>query len=208
MALNRPFGLAPVRVGNANVANFQVNKYRIPLADASQYSIGDLVKQLASADTNGIPNVQKAASGNTVRGVVVGVENPTVNAPSLQGVVLDTTITGVPATKLRDYYVLVVDDPDMLWNVQDDGITGGNLVAASANLNSNFTVANPTLGYQMSASVLTSASFATTVGLTLKLIGLAQLPAIPGGGSNAFAAFGVWLTKINQHELMGNQVGI
>lgn len=208
MALNRPFGLAFARNGYAASTNMQLNKYRIPSTDASQYSLGDLVKQLAGADANGISNVQKAAAGNTVRGVIVGVENPSINIPSLQGVVLDQTITGIPAVKTRDYYVLVADDPDLLWNVQDDGITGANLVAASANLNANFTVANPTLGYQMSGTVLNSSTFAVTAALPLKLIGLAQLPAIPGGGSNAFGAYGVWLVKINQHELMGNQAGI
>lgn len=208
MALNRPFGLAPARGGSASDFNAQVQKYRIPSGDGSAYYIGDPVKAAAGADTNGIPNVQAVAGTDTLRGVIVGVENPTVNAASIQGVVLDQTITSVPATKTRDYYVWVNDDPDQFFMIQDDGITSGKLVAASANLNFSLTIAAPSLGYQLSGTVILSSSLATTNTLNMKALGLAQLPAIAGGGSNAFGAYAVWMCKINEHELMGAQAGV
>jgi hypothetical protein len=208
MALNRPFGLSIVRHGNANPLNMSVNKYRVPSTDGSAFYIGDPVRQVAGADTNGIPNVQKGSGTVAARGVLIGVENPATGLASLQGVVLDTTVTSIPATKAKDYYILVCDDPDVFMTVQDDGITTANLVAASANLNSNLTIAAPSIAYQLSGTVLLSSSFAVTASLPIKLMGLAQLPAIPGGGSNAFAAFAIWMARWNQHELMGNQVGV
>lgn len=208
MALNRPFGLSPVRQGSASPFNMQVNKYQVPSADGSAYYIGDAVKAAANADVNGIPAVQKAAGTDTLRGVMVGVENPATNLPSLQGVSLDQTVTSIPATKTKDYYCFVADDPDTLFTIQDDGITTANLVATNANKNFSLTIATPSLGYQMSGTVMLSSSLATTVGLNMKAIGLAQEPAIAGGGSNAFGAYAIWMCKINQHELMGNQVGV
>jgi hypothetical protein len=208
MALNRPFGLSPNRHGNGNAYNGQVTRYRIPSADGSAYFIGDIVKQVAGADVSGVSNVQKGTGTLVQRGFIIGVENPTVGGVSIQGTVIDSTVTNVPAVKTRDYYVYVCDDPDIVFTIQDDGITAGNLVAASANLNSSTTITAPALPYQLSSTVLLSSSFATTVGLQLKLLGLAQYPVLAGGSPNAFGAFGVWLARWNQHELMGNQVGI
>jgi hypothetical protein len=208
MALNRPFGLSPARSGVAADYNAQVQKYRIPSTDGSAFYIGDAVLAAAGADTNGIPNVAKATSAQTLRGVIVGVENPSVNVASLAGTVIDDTVTNVPATKTRDYYVWVCDDPNQLFMIQDDGITTGNLVAASANLNFVLTITAPSLGYQLSGTVMLSSSLATTNTLNMKAIGLAQLPAIAGGGANAFGAYAVWMCKINEHELMGAQAGV
>jgi hypothetical protein len=206
--LNRPFGFAPFRTLGASTFNSQTNRYRIPSSDGSAFYIGDAVAQVAGADTFGVPNVQKSASTTSYRGVIVGVENPTVGAQSIQGTVIDDTITSIPATKTRDYYVYVVDDPQTLYMIQDDGITGANLVAASASLNSSLTIAAPAIGYMLSATVLLSSSFAVTGTLNTKLMGLAQIPSLPGNVVNSFGTYAVWIVKANQHNLMGNQVGI
>jgi hypothetical protein len=212
MALNKPFGLSPVMTMDANTFSSRSTRYRIPSSDGVIYSIGDAIKGVIGADANGVPNVVKAAGTETtpagVRGVIIGVENPSVNVPSLQGVVLDQTITSIPATKTRDYYVYVVDDPGVALMVQDDGITGGNLVANSANKNFSLTVANPAQPYQLSASVILSSSLATTNTLTFKAVGLAQYPSLPGGSANGFGAFAIWVCRINEHEFMGNMSGM
>ncbi len=206
--LNRPFGLSPFRNLGAQKFTAAVQRYCIPSSDGSAFYIGDAVAQVAGADALGCPNVQKSASTTSYRGVIVGVENPTVGAVSLQGTVIDNTVTSIPATKTRAYYVYVVDDPNTLFMIQDDGITTGNLVAASANLNSSLTIAAPTQTYQLSATVLLSSSFATNVALNTKLMGLAPAPAMPGNVANSFGTYAWWVVKANQHNLMGNQVGI
>ena len=212
MALNKPFGLSPIMTMDSNAYNSRTTRYRIPSSDGSAYYIGDPVKGVIGADANGVPNVVKAAGTETtpagLRGVIVGVENPSVNVPSLQGVVLDQTITGIPASKTRDYYVYVLDDPGVAFMVQDDGITGANLVANSANKNFSLTVAAPSNAFQLSASVLLSSSLATTNTLTFKAVGLAQYPSLPGGSANAFGAYAIWVCRINQHEFTGNMSGM
>lgn len=202
MATARPFGLQPIRTIDGNSFNFQVSSYMIPSADGSIYSIGDAVKSAANADTNGIPAVAKAVGTDTLRGVVIGVINPFPNTPSIQGVLIDNTITSIPATKTKNYYVAVADDPSLIFAIQDDGITAGSLVAANANKNFSLTIANPANPQQDSATVMLSTSLATTAGLNMKAFGLQQIPG------NVFGLFAIWLCKINQHEFQGNTAGI
>lgn len=206
--LNRPFGLAPFRNLSASNYNAAVERYCIPSTDGSAFYIGDAVCQVAGADAQGVPNVAKSASTTSYRGVIVGVENPTVGGVSIQGTVIDNTRTSIPATKTRAYYVYVSDDPQTLFMIQDDGITTANLVAASANLNSSLTIAAPAQTFQLSATVLLSSSFAVTAALNTKLMGLAQAPVVAGGVANSFGTYAVWIVKANQHDLMGNQLGV
>lgn len=197
----RPQGLQPVKSITGAPYNGQGNMYWIPQADTSQYSIGDLVQTIANSDTNGVPGVSKCATSATrIRGVVVGVYVvPPNGLPTLQGTTLPLEVVNIPATKLKDYYVLVVDDPSILFAVQDDGTT--TLGQTAANKNINFTVVN---GAPYSATVLTNASVAVTQALPLRIVGLLQSQA-----NNTLATpYATWLVKINQHDLEGNTVGI
>jgi hypothetical protein len=200
----QPRGFVPVRYMNGAAWSGGGNMYFIPSTDTNQYNPGDVVLTAASgADANGIPAVTKNTTGTgVVRGVVIGclVANP--NQPSIVGTNLDLTVQNIPATKTKNYYVLVVDDPKVIFQIQDDGITTGNLVAASVGLNASFTVTNPTAPSQNSATVLLSSSFATTAGLTVKIFGLSQIP------NNSFGANATWDVIFNQHEFQGNTAGV
>jgi hypothetical protein len=178
--------------------------YYIPAADTNQYNPGDVVLTAAvGADANGIPAVTKNTTGTgVVRGVVIGCLTANPNNPSLVGTNIDLTVQNIPATKTKAYYVLVVDDPKVVFQIQDDGITTANLVAASVGLNASFTVTNPTAPSQNSATVLLSSSFATTAALTVKLFGLSQIP------NNSFGANATWDVIFNQHEFQGNTAGV
>lgn len=195
-----PRGFTPSRYRNGAPYMGAVNLYHIPSTDGSVYGPGDAVKSSANGDANGIPDVAKALGTDTVRGVVVGVLTANPNAVSLVGVNLDLTTQAIPATKTRDYYVLVADDQDLMFEIQDDGLAA--LTATSCNKNASFTVTNPTSPQQNSASTLTTASVATTASLNLKIIGLVQKP------NNVFGANANWLVMFNQHEFMGNTAGV
>lgn len=202
--LKAPRGFVPTRYRDGTAWNGATNLYHIPSADTNQYNPGDVVLTAATgADANGIPDVIKNTTGTgVVRGVVVGVLTGVPNLPSFQGTNLDLTVQNIPATKTKDYYVLVCDDPAVVYQIQDDGITTANLVAASVGLNASFTVTNPTAPQQNSASVLLSSSFATTAALTVKIIGLTQRPG------NGFGAFATWDVVLNQHEFQGATAGV
>lgn len=188
--VNRPSGFAPVRglVGNWTG---QANLYYIPSTDGSQYNIGDIVQSAAGADANGIAQILKPATSTSgfFRGVIIGFQ---INPSNL-------TVLNVPATKTQAYYAWVVDDPNVILECTDDGITTANFVAASVGLNTGFTVANPTAPSPVSASVLTSSTFQTTNTLPLKILGLDQRVG------NGFGAYARWLVKFNGHELNAAQ---
>lgn len=198
--VNQPKGFVPSRYQNASSYNGASNLYCIPSTDGSMFSVGDAVKSVAGGDANGIPNVQKATGTDAVRGVIVGVLPAGMNNPSLVGVNLDLTQQNIPATKTKAYYVLVADDPDLLFEVMDDGLSA--LTATSCNKNASFTVANPTSPAQNSASVLATGTVGTVNTLNLKLIGLVQRPG------NVYGANALWLVKWNLHEFASPTVGI
>lgn len=195
-----PYGFEPIRYLNGASWNGAVNMYCIPSTDGSQYSPGDPVVSVAGADALGIPYVTKATGTATVRGVIVGVLATIPNNASIQGVTLDLASQGAPATKLRAYYVLVADDPKLVFKIKDDGLAA--LTASAVGKNASFTVANPTSPQQNSASVLSTASVSTTNTLNLKILGLAQ------DGKTTFGAYADWLVMFNEHEFNGATSGV
>jgi len=197
--VSQPKGFVPSRYLDGSAWNGATNTYYIPPTDVAQYNIGDPVKTVAGGDANGIPAVIKAAGTDTVRGVIIGVQLAGLNNPSIQGTNLDLTLQNIPAAKTKGYYVMVADDPTILWEVQDDGLSA--LTATACNKNASFTVANPTAPGQNSASVLTTASVAVTSTLNLKIVGLVQKP------DNAFGVYAKWIVRFNQHELNGATPG-
>jgi len=199
---NKPFGLAPVRSLAANKFNEGGTRYYIPSTDTLAYYIGDLVLSVAAGDANGVPGVIKATAGTeTVRGVIVGVEVANVNGVSLVGSALSLENTNVPATKAKDYYVYVVDDPGVLFSVQGDA-TATNQTVANGNKNFSFTITAGSTAQSCSASVVNSSTIATTSSLNGKLVGLLQIP------NNSTGAYAVWQCMLNQHELQGGTAGV
>lgn len=198
---NIPRGFTPSRYADGSPWNGAVNIYYLPSTDVNQINPGDAVKSAAGGDANGVPAVTKITNGTDApRGVVVGILTANPNMPSLVGTNLDLTVQNAPATKTRDYYLLVVDDPAVLFELQDDGLNA--LTATACNKNASFTVTNPTAPQQNSATVLNTASVATTAGLNLKLMGLVQR------ADNSFGAYAKWIVRFNQHELLGNTAGV
>ena len=183
--VNAPSGLSPVRNGDGSPWNQQANLYYIPQADANAYYIGDLVKSIAGADANGVARLTKAVAGDTCRGAIIGV----VTDPNALATI------SIPATKVRDYYIWVVDDPNAWFEVQGDN--SGTLAATAIGKNANFTVAAPTGIVPFSATVLATATAAVTATLPLKILGLTQKEG------QDFTANAKILVKFNTHELGG-----
>ncbi len=206
MAANfvNPNGFSPVGTITGAAWNEQGHLYFIPSSDVNQYGIGDAVKSIAGVDTtNGLPCVTKSTGVTTElqRGVIVGVfVVPPVGLASEVGQSLTLENTNIPATKTRNYYVMVVDAPETIFEIQDDGSTA--TAAAQASKNALFTPTNPTAPQQQSATVLALSTVATTQGFPVKMLGLVQRVNNVYGNT-----YGRWLVMFNQHELMGNTVG-
>lgn len=194
---NTPFGLAPVEYLSGAPWNGQVRRYFIPQADANAYAIGDPVTIAGSSDANGVASVVLMTPGAGMLGVIVGMGGPSYGGGNFDPTNLSTTV--IPATKTRGYYVSVVDDPNVVFEVQEVG-TGTQLTAAEVGLNCNL-VAGTNSGY-MSGWQLTNTTEATTATLDVKLLGLSQKPG------NAFGAYAKWLVLMNNHVYRGGVAGI
>jgi len=199
--INAPNGLSPVRYLNGAPWNQQVNLYRIPAGNTDQFGIGDIVIAAAGADANGVPDIGKAVDSSVPRGVLVGVDPVLTSGLSLVGSALNLERISIPATKAKDYYVYVVDDPKTIFEIQGDNTT--TLTAAGfITANAKPTVANPATGSPFSGTVLATGTVATTNTFMLKILGLTYKPGAD------FTAYTRFLVMFNVHEFNGSTTAI
>lgn len=158
--------------------------------DTNPYAIGDPVVLAGSADAAGVPTITlaTAGTGNRVLGPIVSGAGAMVYGGPY-GVPAESPIV-IPATKSRNYYVLVEDDPFVIFEIQEDG-DAGTIAAASVGLNVNL-IAGANNGY-VSTWELDSSSVATGSTLQCKLMRAAQKP------DNALGSNCKWWVLINNH---------
>lgn len=197
--ISRPQGLKPVGYLNGTPWNGKARRYYIPATDLNAYYIGHPVTIAGTADVNGVPAVTIGVAGAAILGSIVGIEVATPGV-SLQGTTIDLTNRSIPATKAKDYYVLVADDPTTIFEIQEGQTVP--LTALDIGLNCNFLVVDGATPNSDSATTTELASPAVTATLNLKLLGLAQRE------DNAFGAFAKHLVKINNHVFGNATVGI
>lgn len=201
--VNAPFGLRPVRYLNGAPWTAQVSQYFIPSTDANAYAIGDPVKTLTgAADANGVSAVTlaSAGSGNAIRGVIVSAGGTVQAGPSLDPTNLDSTI--IPASKTKGYYVLVVDDPQVIFEVQEFSGSGStNFTAADIGKNTNLK-SGTNNSYQSGWVLDDTAVTATTAAYQIRLLGLALRK------DNAFGNYAKFWVTINNHEFKAAVAGV
>lgn len=189
--VNKPSGFTPVRYLNGAPWTGGGNIYSIAANYGTELAIGDPVISSGTADTNGVPGIALAAATGAVRGVIVGLgryEGLLANPSNL-----DTTKR--PANDPNVWYALVVDDPNVVFEIQEQS-NGTALAATEVGLNTVPILA--AAGTYVSGWLLASATGATpatTATLQLRLLGLARK------SDNAFGAYAKWLVKFNVHEL-------
>ena len=189
---NRPSGFSPVQYLNGSPWNGQARIYSIAAAYTTALYIGDPVKSSGTADANGVPGIILGATTGALRGVIVGLGS----AEGLIANPKNLDITYRPAAaQATDWYAMVVDDPQVLFEVQENA-NGTALAATEIGLNT-ISVSGTGSGFVsgwMLASA-TDATPATTATLQLRLMGLVRRQ------QNAFGAYAKHLVKINVHEL-------
>lgn len=185
------FGLRPVRYLSGAPYNGACNRYYIPSSDTNAAAyIGSLVKPAGSADADGIMTVtSNVSTGNPVVGVVVGVE----------------PITNSSATYRENStsrYVLVADDPNLLFAVQDNAAatpTAG-IVGNSADL-ASFTSGSTVTG--LSAIEISMATVTTSGDGSedVIIVGLVSAP------DNTIGDNADWLVRLNNHFYVDASAG-
>jgi hypothetical protein len=186
---DRPSGLSPVGYLNGAPWTGKARLYCIAAANTNGFAIGDPVISAGDADGNGVPTITIGAATGALRGVIVGLgtKEGLIANPSN----LDSTVRPA-AAQSTDWYAMVVDDPNVIFEAQE--VSGGTaLTSAAVGLNTNLVVGTNN-GY-VSGWEVDNATEATTATLQVKLLGLARRQ------DNAFGEHAKWLVKINNHEL-------
>ncbi len=188
---NKPQGFLPVRRLDGTKWTGAGNIYCIPdTDDTNAYAVGDLVVLAGDSDTNGIPTITlaTAGAGNQVLGAIVSPAGA-LNDGGAYGVPQESPVV-IPAVKSRSYYVMVADDPMLVFEAQEDGV-GGTIATTSVGLNVS-PIAGTNNGY-VSGWLIDSSTVGTGATLQLKLLRLARR------SNNATGSNAKWEVKINSH---------
>lgn len=203
---NVPRGLIPYRRFDNSVFNGPFGVYYVPSSYGTPLYIGDPVDiKSGSNDTIGTPSIILASVGSPILGVIVGIVNGGPEG-ALITVTRDLPIYH-PASTAQ--YVAVAEDPNILYEVQDDASTqssfapivwagkNANLVSGSGSTTTGFS------GWQLAASTV-----ATTNTLDVKIIRpLQQADNVIGGTVNTNMN-AKWLVKLNNSRFANQTAGV
>lgn len=203
--LNAPTGLSPVSYRDGSKWNGAARLYAIAAAITDPFSIGDLVKMDAGnfATVDGIPYIIRATAGAAARGVVVAVG--TANAMRWAGgPYIDpnnlSRVQRPSGAASGIYYALVADDPNIIFEIQED--TSAAPAVANFTKNANVAFANPTAPNQLSAFQLSATSYGTGATLNLKVMG-----AVQRDDNIPLTAYQKLLVCINNHDFAAGTAG-
>jgi hypothetical protein len=184
-------GLVPVRNAAGGLYNCALRAYTARSDYATALFIGDPVVKSGLADANGRPGIILATAGatNAITGVVMGFED----APSM------TLGYGAASTQRT---VLVADDPDLLFEIQED--SGGAATAlADVGLNVDLVSAAGSTTTRTSGWMADSSTKATGATLQLKIVGFQERADVEPATSKSKL-----LVKINLHTEAANTAGL
>lgn len=185
---NTPAGATPVMHRNGAPYNGAFRVYACPASDGTALYKGDFVKLAGTGETIGgrvLQDVIRAATGDVMVGVVVGVEPDTQDSLRYRA-----------ASTLRKIYV--ADDPSLLFEIQE-GSSGTAFTANDIGLNVNFVVGAGSTVTANSGTLLDNTTEATTNTLDLHMV-----QPVPRE-DNAIGYSCKWLVTINRHQF-ANQV--
>lgn len=154
---NVTFGLKPVRTKGGEI---QIREYYVPASDSTALFVGDPVIIAGGADADGLSTVTRAtaASAGRITGAVVGFR------PDASVIANGYRVASVAG------YVLVSDDPDQVYEIQEDAV-GGALAAADVGLNADLVAGSGSTVTKASGFQLDTSTKATTATLQLRVLG-------------------------------------
>jgi hypothetical protein len=187
-------GLVPVRKRDGSPYNGASRVYYIPSTDTSTIGLYECVKLVNAMDPNNeVAVVAQAAAGDALIGVVVGFTTSAVGTAALP-------LSGVPYRRASTAcYVLVADDPSLVFQVQEDAV-GGAVSAADIGQSANVDIivasatANADTGTGVSKTMLDS-STAVVTSAQLKIVGVKR----DGVNSGALTSGSVLEVEILEH---------
>lgn len=187
---NTPKGLIPVAHLNGNPWNGKANLWSVPAAYGTALFLGLPLAASGASDANGIPVaiIATAAGGNYTIGPMVGIADggdPTV------AITRDMPTYHLAST---NQYILVADDPDLLFEVQEDSVGGSIAMATAGTKNADLIAGAGSTVTGFSGWMLRSSTIATSNALQLRIVRGIQRP------DNTMAqSFAKWIVRINLH---------
>lgn len=179
-----PFGLAPVRYKSGAPYNGAANLYSVAAGETNNIFIGDPVIISGTGDAAGVPGVARAAAGDRMTGVVVGFA-PKDNVAAGSTTALNR---GYRAASEADY-LLVADDYNLLFAVEEDAV-GGALATTDIGNNADLVAGTGSVYTKRSGYMLDSSTKATT-SAQVRIVGFDQTIGNTIGGTGP-----VWLVSI------------
>jgi len=180
-SVSRINGFRPVKTATGPYTG-QANLYFLDAGNSDVVMVGDAVKLAGDARAaTGVPTVARCAATDIPIGVVVGFlftgVGDVTNIPPVSN--LNTPVYRAAST---NRYVLVADDPSLIYEVQYAGTSvAAATITANVGLNGQFTTTAGSTTSGSSGMQLDSAGLATTATLPLKIVGFPNRPDnIPG----------------------------
>lgn len=181
-SVSRINGFRPVKSITGAPYSGGANVYFVPSSDSTVIMVGDAVKLLGDARAaSGVPTVTRCGATDIPVGVVVGIlfsgMGDLTNMPPVND--LNTPVYRRAST---DRYLLVADDPNLVYEVQYAGTSvAAATITANVGLNGQFTTTAGSTTSGSSGMQLDSSGLATTATLPLKIVGFPNRPDnIPG----------------------------
>jgi hypothetical protein len=197
-SVSRLNGFRPVKFKNGQPYNGGASVYFVPATNADVIMVGDVVKLAGdSRSPTGAPTVARHAGGATEAavGVVVGIAysgmGDTQNVPPVTD--LNTPVFRRAST---DRYLLVADDPDLVFEAQASA--SGSFTSVDVGLNAGVRATAGNTASGASGMDVDLAAKAVTATLPLKIVGFPYRPDNSVG--DAFVSLYV---VINNHQYQG-----
>ena len=184
--LDRPCGLKPLGYLNGSPWNGKFRIYYKAAALAEAIFIGSPVKLAGSADALGkYPTIQLAGAGGPILGAVVGFGN----TPNIVADVTNLSLKHSPT--LTANYVAVVDDPSVIFEIQEDSST--TFTADSVGCNADLTTESGNTTTGKSTVEIDCATETTTSTLEIRILRLIDRV------DNELGTYSKWEILINVH---------
>lgn len=197
---NTPKGLIPYRRYDGSVWNGSANLYYVPATYAVNLFIGLPLIPTGASDANGIPVVAIATAGATNYTVGPMVSIATGGTPQVP-ITRDMPVYHPAST---GQYVLVADDPNLLFWVQEDSVGGSIDPATSGMKNADLIAGAGSTVTGFSGWMLDSSTIGTGNTKQLRIMSALQEVDNVVGTSDSYAK---WLVKINLHSVL-NPTGV
>ena len=179
-----PFGLTPIRYKSGAPYSGAANLYSVASGETNNIFIGDPVVISGTGDAAGVPGVARSAAGANITGVVVGFA-PKDNVAAGSATAINR---GYRAASEADY-LLVADDYNLLFAIEEDAV-GGALATTDIGNNADLVAGTGSVYTKRSGYMLDSSTKATT-SAQVRIVGFDQTIGNTIGGTGP-----VWLVSI------------